>query len=226
MKSLRLSFHRTQSDRRVRLHPDYLSAQKSDWHFHPSRADDQVQRENDHFRLSCKETDLLAAANPYGSTKLSCEQILTATPKSTIAWSVGLLRSFNPIGAHETGPIGEDSNGIPRRLSFVARVAIGKLPQLNVFWNGDNTRDGASVRDSIHVLQLAKERLCAINDCQNQTGVEAVNLRTANGCSVLQIVKASDERSRTRSSGGGKVTETHASRMHQKRKPFRAGGGV
>jgi UDP-glucose 4-epimerase len=144
----------------------------------------------------CKETDPLAATNPYGSTKLFIEQILTDVYKSDNAWSVVLLRYFNPIGAHESGLIGEDPNGIPNNLvPFVAQVAIGRLPKLNVFGNDYNTVDGTGVRDYIHVVDLAQGHLCAVDYCLANTGVEAVNLGTGNGYSVLQIVKAFEKAS-------------------------------
>jgi UDP-glucose 4-epimerase len=144
----------------------------------------------------CKETDLLAATNPYGSTKLFIEQILTDVYKSDNAWSVVLLRYFNPIGAHESGLIGEDPNGIPNNLvPFVAQVAIGRLPKLNVFGNDYSTVDGTGVRDYIHVVDLARGHLCAVDYCLSNTGVEAVNLGTGNGYSVLQVVKAFEKAS-------------------------------
>jgi UDP-glucose 4-epimerase len=144
----------------------------------------------------CKETDPLAATNPYGSTKLFIEQILTDVYKSDNGWSVVLLRYFNPIGAHESGLIGEDPNGIPNNLvPYVAQVAIGRLKELSVFGNDYNTVDGTGVRDYIHVVDLAQGHLCAVDYCLGHTGVEAVNLGTGNGYSVLQVVEAFEKAS-------------------------------
>jgi UDP-glucose 4-epimerase len=144
----------------------------------------------------CKETDPTGATNPYGRTKLFIEQILTDVWKSDNLWSVVLLRYFNPIGAHESGLIGEDPNGIPNNLvPFIAQVAIGKLPQLEIFGNDYDTIDGTGVRDYIHVLDLAQGHLCALDYCMEHTGVETVNLGTGNGYSVLQVVEAFEKAS-------------------------------
>lgn len=144
----------------------------------------------------CKETDPLAATNPYGSSKLFIEQILTDIYKSDNTWSVILLRYFNPIGAHSSGLIGENPNGIPNNLlPYVAQVAIGKLPCLKVFGNDYDTPDGTGVRDYIHVVDLAKGHLCALDYAANHNGVEAVNLGTGHGYSVLEIVKAFEKAS-------------------------------
>ena len=144
----------------------------------------------------CKETDPLGTTNPYGSTKLFIEQILTDVWKSDNEWSVILLRYFNPIGAHESGLIGEDPNGIPNNLvPFVAQVAIGKLPCLKVFGNDYKTVDGTGVRDYIHVVDLAKGHVCAVDYADTHTGVEAVNLGTGKGYSVLEVVKAFEKAS-------------------------------
>jgi UDP-glucose 4-epimerase len=144
----------------------------------------------------CKETDPIAATNPYGTTKLFIEQLLTDLVKSDTEWSVVLLRYFNPIGAHVSGLIGEDPNGIPNNLvPFVAQVAVGKLPCLNVFGNDYETPDGTGVRDYIHVVDLAQGHLNAVDYCLAHTGVEAVNLGTGNGYSVIQIVAAFEKAS-------------------------------
>lgn len=142
------------------------------------------------------ETMPLSTTNPYGSTKLMCEMILTDLCVSDPAWSVCLLRYFNPIGAHPSGLIGEDPNGIPNNLlPYVAQVATGKLAQLSVFGNDYDTIDGTGVRDYIHVCDLASGHVKAIEYVLNNQGVEAINLGTGNGSSVLQIVDAFEKAS-------------------------------
>ena len=129
--------------------------------------------------------------NPYGWTKYMSEQILRDTAKAVPDWSVVLLRYFNPIGAHESGLIGEDPNGIPNNLlPYVSQVAIGKLPQLSVYGDDYDTPDGTGVRDYIHVVDLALGHLKAIDYSMAHTGVEAINLGTGRGTSVLEIVHA------------------------------------
>lgn len=131
-----------------------------------------------------------AATNPYGETKVMIERILTDIYKSDNSWSVMLLRYFNPIGAHESGLIGESPNGIPNNLMpYINQVALGKLDHLRVFGNDYNTPDGTGVRDYIHVVDLAKGHIKAIERCEKITGVEAYNLGTGIGYSVLDIVK-------------------------------------
>ena len=138
-----------------------------------------------------KEDFPLSATNPYGSTKLMIEQILTDVYKSDKAWTVILLRYFNPIGAHESGEIGENPNGIPNNLMpYINYVAAGKLEHLNVFGNDYNTHDGTGVRDYIHVVDLAIGHLKALDKARKITGVEAYNLGTGTGYSVLDIVNA------------------------------------
>ena len=138
-----------------------------------------------------KENFPLSTTNPYGSTKLMIEQILTDVQKSDNDWSVILLRYFNPIGAHESGKIGENPNGIPNNLMpYINYVACGKLDHLNVFGNDYNTPDGTGVRDYIHVVDLAIGHLKAIDKVRNSKGVMAYNLGTGIGYSVLDIVKA------------------------------------
>lgn len=142
------------------------------------------------------ETMPLSTTNPYGSTKLMCEMILTDLCISDPTWSVCLLRYFNPIGAHPSGLIGEDPNGIPNNLlPYVAQVATGKLAQLSVFGNDYDTIDGTGVRDYIHVCDLASGHVKAIEYVLNNQGVEAINLGTGNGSSVLQIVDAFEKAS-------------------------------
>lgn len=144
----------------------------------------------------CHETDPLSATNPYGYSKLFIEQILQDLYISDNSWGVVLLRYFNPIGAHESGLIGEDPNGIPNNLlPYVAQVAIGKLPCLNIFGNDYDTPDGTGVRDYIHVVDLARGHICAINYVLEHNTVEAVNLGTGRGISVLEIVHAFEKAS-------------------------------
>ena len=137
-----------------------------------------------------KEDFPLSATNPYGRTKLMIEEILEDIYVSDNTWSIILLRYFNPIGAHESGLIGENPNGIPNNLMpYITQVALGKLDHLNVFGNDYQTHDGTGVRDYIHVVDLAKGHLKALKRADKMTGVEAYNLGTGNGYSVLDIVK-------------------------------------
>ena len=129
--------------------------------------------------------------NPYGWTKLMIEQILTDTAKADPEMSVVLLRYFNPIGAHESGLIGEKPNGIPNNLMpYITQVAIGKLEKLRVFGNDYPTPDGTGVRDYIHVVDLAKGHLAALKYSETHTGTEIVNLGTGTGYSVMDVIKA------------------------------------
>ena len=131
-----------------------------------------------------------AATNPYGETKVMIERILTDIYNADHEWSVMLLRYFNPIGAHESGLIGESPNGIPNNLMpYINQVALGKLDHLRVFGNDYDTPDGTGVRDYIHVVDLAKGHIKAIERCEKTTGVETYNLGTGIGYSVLDIVK-------------------------------------
>ena len=133
----------------------------------------------------------LSATNPYGRTKLMLEKILTDLTVSDPEWSVVLLRYFNPIGAHESGLIGESPNGIPNNLMpYIMQVAVGKLPELGVFGNDYDTPDGTGVRDYIHVTDLAKGHVAALPKATGEKGVHIYNLGTGNGYSVLDIVKA------------------------------------
>ncbi|MEG0615792.1 MAG: UDP-glucose 4-epimerase GalE [Oscillospiraceae bacterium] len=142
------------------------------------------------------ETMPISATNPYGYTKVMTEQILTDISKSNPEWSVSLLRYFNPIGAHKSGLIGENPNGIPNNLlPYVAQIAAGKLEKLNVFGDDYDTPDGTGIRDYIHVVDLAKGHLCAVDYVLNHKGVEAVNLGTGKGTSVLEIVAAFEKAS-------------------------------
>lgn len=129
--------------------------------------------------------------NPYGWTKLMIEQILTDATVADKDLSVVLLRYFNPIGAHKSGRIGEDPTGIPNNLlPYITQVAVGKLPQLGVFGNDYPTHDGTGVRDYIHVVDLAKGHVKAIEYASKNKGTEIFNLGTGTGYSVLDIVKA------------------------------------
>lgn len=133
----------------------------------------------------------LSTTNPYGSTKLMIEQILRDLYTADQEWSIALLRYFNPIGAHKSGLIGEDPNGIPNNLlPYVAQVAAGKLACLGVFGNDYPTPDGTGVRDYIHVVDLALGHLKALARVRSTTGADAYNLGTGKGYSVLEVVKA------------------------------------
>ncbi|MDD6484215.1 MAG: UDP-glucose 4-epimerase GalE [Clostridiales bacterium] len=133
----------------------------------------------------------LSTTNPYGSTKLMIENILTDTQKARPELSVTLLRYFNPIGAHKSGIMGEDPKGIPNNLlPYVAQVAVGKLEKVHVFGNDYPTPDGTGVRDYIHVVDLALGHLAALKNKTDMPGVHIYNLGTGNGYSVLQIIKA------------------------------------
>ncbi|NBK99794.1 MAG: UDP-glucose 4-epimerase GalE [Erysipelotrichia bacterium] len=139
-----------------------------------------------------EECKLGPTTNPYGTTKLMIEMILKDLHVSDNKWNIALLRYFNPIGAHESGLIGEEPNGIPNNLMpYVVKVANKELPFLHVFGNDYDTADGTGVRDYIHVVDLAKGHLCALNKLvKEHIGVDAYNLGTGNGYSVLDIVKA------------------------------------
>lgn len=132
-----------------------------------------------------------SSTNPYGYTKVMIEQILKDVYTADNEWSISLLRYFNPIGAHESGLIGEDPNGIPNNLfPYIQQVAVGKREYLSVFGNDYDTPDGTGVRDYIHVVDLAKGHLCALEYVMEHKGVEAVNLGTGKGSSVLDILHA------------------------------------
>lgn len=138
-----------------------------------------------------KEDFPLFTTNPYGETKLMIERILTDTCAADNELSVCVLRYFNPIGAHESGIIGEDPRGIPNNLlPYITKVAIGKLECLSVFGNDYPTHDGTGVRDYIHVVDLANAHLKAIEYTEGMKGIDYINVGTGNGYSVLDIVKA------------------------------------
>ena len=136
-----------------------------------------------------KEDLPLSTTNPYGTTKLFIEQILRDLYISDNDWSIALLRYFNPIGAHISGRIGENPNGIPNNLMpFITQVAVGKREKLSVFGNDYDTVDGTGVRDYIHVVDLAKGHIKALERHMDFKGVEAYNLGTGKGVSVLELV--------------------------------------
>jgi UDP-glucose 4-epimerase len=138
-----------------------------------------------------KEDTPLGATNPYGWSKLMLEQIFRDLYVSDDEWSITLLRYFNPVGAHKSGLIGENPSGIPNNLTpYITQVAVGKLDKLRVFGNDYDTKDGTGVRDYIHVVDLAKGHLKALDKVLTDTGVDAYNLGTGTGYSVLEIVKA------------------------------------
>ena len=127
-------------------------------------------------------------SNNYGYTKLIVEQLLEKMAVSDTRWSIALLRYFNPVGAHKSGQIGEDPQGIPNNLMpYVTQVAVGRREKLSIFGNDYETIDGTGVRDYIHVVDLANAHLCALNNRLNAQGCRAWNIGTGNGCSVLEI---------------------------------------
>ena len=140
------------------------------------------------------EDESLSAVNPYGQTKLTIEYILKDLYRSDNRFNISLLRYFNPVGAHKSGEIGEDPNGIPNNLMpYVTQVAIGKLEKLRVFGNDYPTHDGTGVRDYIHVVDLAIGHLKALEKLKGNPGVVVYNLGTGTGYSVLDVVKAFEE---------------------------------
>lgn len=142
-------------------------------------------------KVPVTEDSDLSAINPYGSTKLIIENMCRELCRADERWSIALLRYFNPIGAHESGKIGEDPNGIPNNLMpIILRVATGKNPILSVYGNDYPTPDGTCIRDYIHVVDLAKGHLAAIKSVRNNKGAIPYNLGTGNGYSVLDIINA------------------------------------
>lgn len=138
----------------------------------------------------------ISAQNPYGYTKLMCEQILRDVYVSDEEWNIALLRYFNPIGAHYSGLIGEDPNGIPNNLlPYISQVAVGKLKELAVFGDDYPTKDGTGVRDYIHVVDLAKGHLKALEKLEEAPGVVTYNLGTGSGSSVLEMINAFEQAS-------------------------------
>ena len=144
----------------------------------------------DHVPL--KESDPVGGCtNPYGQTKLDIEYLLKDYAKVHPEANIAILRYFNPIGAHSSGLIGEDPNGIPNNLMpYITQVAVGKRPHLNVYGNDYKTVDGTGVRDYIHVVDLARGHLCALKKLEEKPGLVIYNLGTGKGTSVLELVKA------------------------------------
>ena len=146
--------------------------------------------------LPLVETARLSVTNPYGRSKLMVEQILGDLEKADASWRIGVLRYFNPVGAHESGLIGEDPRGIPNNLMpFIAQVAVGRRERLSVFGNDYPTPDGTGVRDYIHVVDLAKGHVAALNRLFAQEGGFTVNLGTGQGYSVLETIQAFEQAS-------------------------------
>ena len=132
-----------------------------------------------------------SCTNPYGWTKFMCEQILRDFARTDPEWAVALLRYFNPIGAHPSGLIGEDPKGIPNNLMpYISQTAIGKFPYLRVFGDDYDTPDGTGVRDYIHVVDLARGHVAAMDYMKEHRGESVFNLGTGRGCSVLELVHA------------------------------------
>ena len=146
-------------------------------------------------RVPLSESDpVKGATNPYGETKVMIERILEDAHKADPSLNVALLRYFNPIGAHPSGLLGEDPNGIPNNLMpYVSQVAIGKLPALHVYGNDYPTVDGTGVRDYIHVCDLAEGHVATLKKLETKPGLVVYNLGTGKGTSVLEIVKAFEE---------------------------------
>ena len=141
--------------------------------------------------LPIDEQHPTSATNPYGRTKLHIEEILADLARADSSWRIACLRYFNPVGAHPSGLIGENPNGLPNNLMpFVAQVAAGKLKQLKVFGNDYDTPDGTGVRDYIHVLDLAEGHLAALNYLNTHEGLHTFNLGTGRGYSVLEMIRA------------------------------------
>jgi UDP-glucose 4-epimerase len=150
----------------------------------------------DPHKVPIREDFPLSATNPYGRSKLMIEEVLRDVAVADAGWRIALLRYFNPVGAHASGTIGEDPNGIPNNLMpFVAQVAAGKLVQLSVFGDDYPTPDGTGVRDYIHVVDLALGHLAALRALERQPGVLTVNLGTGRGYSVLEMVRAFEKAS-------------------------------
>ena len=144
--------------------------------------------------LPYDEVHPLNPINTYGRTKLQVEEILQDLANSDQEWRVALLRYFNPVGAHESGLIGEDPNGIPNNLMpYIMQVASGKLPHLNIFGNDYDTRDGTGERDYIHVMDLAEGHLAALNYLENHRGCETFNLGTGRPVSVMELLDSYEQ---------------------------------
>ena len=150
-------------------------------------------------QMPISEQAPLSAINPYGRSKLIVEEILRDLYNSDNEWSIALLRYFNPIGAHVSGQIGEDPDGIPNNLMpFITQVAVGKQKELKIFGKDYPTVDGTGVRDYIHVTDLALGHLKALQKIQSQNGIDAYNLGTGKGYSVLEVVAAFERAAETK----------------------------
>ena len=144
--------------------------------------------------LPIDEEHPTSATNAYGRSKLHIEQMLKDVANSDAEWKIIFLRYFNPVGAHESGLIGEDPNGLPNNLiPYIAQVALGKLPHLNVYGNNYDTPDGTGVRDYIHVMDLSEGHLAAWSFIRQYSGLHMFNLGTGKGSSVLEMVKAFED---------------------------------
>lgn len=145
----------------------------------------------DPLSVPIKEDFPLSATNPYGHSKLMIEEILRDLYVADNCWNIAILRYFNPVGAHPSGIIGEDPDGIPNNLvPYIAQVAIGKLDKLRIFGNDYPTPDGTGVRDYIHVEDLAEGHLRALKKLEEKPGIVTYNLGTGRGCSVMEMLKA------------------------------------
>lgn len=145
-------------------------------------------------KVPITEDSPLSGTNPYGRTKLMMEDILRDLYASDNSWNIALLRYFNPVGAHASGDIGEDPNGIPNNLMpFITQVAVGKREQLSVFGDDYNTPDGTAIRDYIHVVDLAVGHLRALEKIETKPGLVTYNLGTGRGNSVLEVIHAFEE---------------------------------
>ena len=145
-------------------------------------------------QLPITEAAPLGPTNPYGFTKLVCEEMITAMTAADPRWTVGVLRYFNPVGAHDTGLIGEDPNDIPNNLMpYIAKVAAGELPEIQVFGDDYDTADGTGVRDYIHVCDLARGHVLSLEALEKTNEGHIVNLGTGRGVSVLEMITAYSE---------------------------------
>ena len=145
-------------------------------------------------KVPITEESALMPTNPYGRTKMMIEQVLEDLHASNPEWSIINLRYFNPIGAHDSGEIGEDPQGIPNNLvPYITQVAIGKLERLKVFGGDYSTKDGTGVRDYIHVVDLAKGHVLALTKVMGSSGINTYNLGTGKGYSVLEMIQAFEE---------------------------------
>ncbi|WP_281688451.1 UDP-glucose 4-epimerase GalE [Pseudomonas citronellolis] len=146
-----------------------------------------------------EETPTNRPTNPYGRSKLMAEEILQDLAQSNPRWSIALLRYFNPVGAHESGLIGEDPNGVPNNLlPYISQVGIGKLKELAVFGYDYSTKDGTGIRDYIHVVDLAEGHLKALRAITTHPGIHTWNLGTGTGYSVLEMIKAFEKASQVK----------------------------